>query len=560
MKGLLFTVCLFTMFSFTLTAQTFSNSNLPIVIISTDNSVPIPDAPRVLGNMKIIFRGPGMRNYLTDKDSLYFLNYNGRIDIEIRGSYSQSSPKKAYGFTTRQVDNISTNNVSLLGMPIENDWILNAMSYEPSLIRDYLCYNLSRRIGDYASRTAYCELVVNGLYRGLYLLEEKIKPDGDRVDVQKIATTDNSTPEVTGGYITKADKTTGGDPIAWTMSSFFGNNDIQFIHDWPDPSAVTYQQNSYIKSVFFNLQSTATSNNISLTNGFPSIIDIPSFVDFMIINELSSNADAYVYSTYFHKDRNAKLRAGPIWDLNLTFGNDLFNLGFDRSKTDVWQFSDYDNEGPRFWRDLFNNTQYKCYLSKRWHELCSPGYPLYVPNILNLIDSTVSYISEAVVRENALWGNVGNHQLQINGIKTFINSRIAWIDNHIGPYSACYNVAVPPLAITKIMYHPAVSFSFPTSDDQEFIEITNTGNSMVDLTGIYFAGTGLVYQFPPSSSILPNSSIQLASNASTFHAKYGIFPFGQYTRHLSNSNYNLLIVDGFGNIIDHVHYLSLIHI
>jgi len=102
-------------------AQVFTDSNLPIVMITTDNNWPIPDEPGVLGSMKIIYRGPGLRNYVTDKDSIQFLDYSGRIDIEIRGSSSQVVDKKAYGFTTLKPDNVTNNNVSLLDMPSEND-------------------------------------------------------------------------------------------------------------------------------------------------------------------------------------------------------------------------------------------------------------------------------------------------------------------------------------------------------------------------------------------------------------------------------------------------------
>ena len=181
---------------------------------------------------------------------------------------------------------------------------------------------------------------------GLYL-KEKIKPDKNRVNIVKVDTANNSLPELSGGYITKTDKTTGGDPIAWYMSSYIGFNDNQFIHHWPKPEDVSIQQNNYIKSVFLGLQSVCTVGNSSISTGFPSIIDIPSFVDFILINEIASNADAYMYSTFYHKDRNGKLRAGPVWDLNLTYGNDLFSYGFDRSKPDVWQFSNGSLEGPK---------------------------------------------------------------------------------------------------------------------------------------------------------------------------------------------------------------------
>jgi hypothetical protein len=538
-------------------SQVFTDSNLPIVLINTDGGVDIPDSPRVFANMEIIFRGEGQRNYLTDQNTPSYLNYNGRIDIEIRGSSSQTLPKKQFGFTTFKADNVTKLNVSLLGMPADNDWILNGLGYEPSLIRDYLCYNLSRMTGEYASRTVYCEVMINGSYNGLYVLQEKIKQGTDRVNVMKIAATDDLFPNVTGGYITKADKTNSDDPVAWTMSSYIGTNDVSYIHVLPKPEDVTSPQNDYIQSDFEMLETTASSGNISLESGYPSVIDIPSFIDFMIISELSANADAYQFSTFFHKDRNGKLRAGPIWDNNLTFGNDLFIWGFDRSKTDTWQFDNGDNIGSKFWKDLFSNQQFRCYLSKRWNQLIQPGQPLNQSVIEALIDQTIATISEASVRENMRWGTESNLSAEIGNMKNWLKLRIDWMTTNLGPYSDCSNVETPPLVITKIMYNPNATIDFPNSKDLEFIEITNTGNKSVNLTGVYFSGTGFVYQFPAYSEIFPNSTRVLASNSTVFLAKYGFAPFGQFTRNLSNSGARLVMADGFGNVIDSVSYSNL---
>jgi hypothetical protein len=526
-------------------------------MINTDGGVDIPDAPRVFADMKIIFRGTGQRNYLTDQNTSQYLNYNGRINIEIRGSSSQTLPKKQFGLTTYKDDNVTKVNVSLLGMPADNDWILNGLGYEPSLIRDYLCYNLSRMMGDYASRTVYCEVMINGSYNGLYVLQEKIKQGSERVNVMKIATSDNALPNLSGGYITKADKSNADDPVAWTMSSYIGTNDVAYIHVQPKPEDVTAQQNSYIQSDFQLLESTASTGNTSLINGYPSLIDIPSFVDFMLISELSANADAYQFSTYFHKDRNGKLNAGPIWDNNLTFGNDLFIWGFDRSKTDTWQFANGDNIGSKFWKDLFTNPQFKCCLSKRWNQLTQPGQPLNSSVIEALMDKTIDTISEASVRENIKWGTESNISAEISNMKVWLKQRTAWLTANLGPYTDCSNVATPSLVITKIMYNPAVSVDFPISNDQEFIEIQNTGNKTVDLTGVYFSGTGFVYQFPAYSEILPGSSKILASIPSVFMAKFGIAPSGQFTRNLSNKGEKLVLADAFGNVIDSVSYSNL---
>ena len=551
----------FLLFFISVNAQSFTDSNLPIVIITTDidpaTNLPydIVDSPVVLGSMKIIKHVDGSRNYVSDQNSATYLNYNGRLSIQIRGSSSQSAPKKGYGLTTLMADNTSNNNVSLLGMPSENDWILNGLAFDPSLIRDYLAYNISRLMGNYATRTQYCEVVINGEYMGLYLLQEKIKSDSNRVNVLKIATTDISGDNLTGGYITKADKTTGGDPIAWSTIPYAGNT-VDYIHELPKPSNVTSEQDSYIYGQFSNFQTTISANNSSLLNGYPTIIDVPTFIDFMLSNEFAANVDGYQLSTYFHKDRNGKLRAGPIWDFNLTLGNDLFFWGYDRSKTNTWQFSNGDNEGSMFWRDLYNNSIFKCYLSKRFHELTQAGQPMNAAFLNTFIDNTITLISEAMVRENQKWGTIPNNSLEIATLKTFISNRISWMNNQLGSYSSCANVAVPPLVITKINYNPSTSTSFPISNDQEFIEITNTGSTTVNLSGIYFKELGLTYQFPYNSTISGNSSLYLASNSAVFQAQNGFAPFGQFTRNLSNKSQKIVLVDAFGNLIDSVEYFD----
>jgi hypothetical protein len=67
-------------------------------------------------------------------------------------------------------------------------------------------------------------------------------------------------------------------------------------------------------------------------------------------------------------------------------------------------------------------------------------------------------------------------------------------------------------------------------------------------------GTGVVYQFPANTSLGPGLSVILAANAGIFQLRYGFSPFGQFTRHLSNSTEELVLADAFGNLIDFVEY------
>jgi hypothetical protein len=434
-------------------------------------------------------------------------------------------------------------------MPKENDWVLNALAFDPALIRDYLSYELSRSMGNYAARGVYCEVIVNGDYKGLYIFMEKLKVDENRINISKMTTSDITYPNVTGGYVTKCDKTTGGDPVAWNIPN------ADFIHESPKPNEVTPQQNTYIKNYFTSFKNLTTAQNSSITNGYPSIIDIPSFVDFMLLNELSSNADGYQFSTYFHKERNGKLRAGPLWDFNLTYGNDLFEWGYDRSKTNVWQFDDGGNTGSKFWKDLYNNPTFKCYLTRRWMELTAVNQPLNLLVISSRIDQWVNLISEATAREQTRWNRIGNHANQISALKTWLQTRTNWLNTKFTNCQACSNITLPALVITKINYNPVSSGIIP-SDSLEFIEITNNSNLTVNLTGIYLRELGTTYQFPANSTITANVKIKLASSAKYFELMYGVKPFGQFTRNLSNKSEIITLADAFGNVIDQLEYLD----
>ena len=554
MRKVFVSILAFSLLSINVLAQNFTDSNLPIVVIETDGGASIPEEPKILATMKIIWHQDGSRNYMTDIDNSDFLNYDGRIGIERRGFSSQMvSDKKPYGLTTLQDDDVTNNNVSILGMPEENDWVLNSLAYDQTGMRDVLAYELSNNIGQYASRSQYCEVVLNGNYRGLYVFMEKIKADKNRVNIEKMDETCNQPPEVTGGYIVQANRA-DNDPLAWRMETYLYNwwwpVYTEFLHHYPKHENITNAQADYIHNVFLDLEAVAHSYNTSITTGIPSVIDIPSFVDFMMMAEFTSNVDVYHLSTFFHKDRNGKLRAGPIWDYNLAFGYDAFG---NRSGYDVWQFSNQDNTGPRFWKDLFDTDLFRCYFAKRWFELSDKGMPLDYDLISDRIDEIDTLINEAIVRDNQRWNQMPQHAQYVNDMKTWLQQRIDWLNQNIGSTSGCDEVDLPPLVISKIHYHPMDWWGID-GDHLEFIEITNNGGAEVDLTGVYFRELGVTYRFPNGASIAPYQALLLCSDSSAFIERYNLVPFGQYTRKLSNKSENLVLVDAWGNIIDEVHY------
>lgn len=140
----------------------FTSSNLPIVVINT-NGATIPDDPKIPAGLKIYNKGAGQRNYLTDTPE-----FDGRSGIEIRGSSSQSFPKKSYGFESWDASGNSID-VSFLGMPSESDWILNANYTDKSFVRNVMAYQVWQNMGHYGTRYRFVELILNNEYQGIYI-------------------------------------------------------------------------------------------------------------------------------------------------------------------------------------------------------------------------------------------------------------------------------------------------------------------------------------------------------------------------------------------------------
>ena len=162
----------------------YTSSNLPIVIINTSGQT-IPDNPKILAHMGIIDNGFGNRNHVTDSFNIY----NGRIGIELRGSWSQTFPQKQYGIETWDSINVSFD-TTMMGMPVESDWVLYAPYNDKTCMRNVLVYDIANKSGHYASRTRFCELLLNNEYKGIYVMMEKVKRDVNRVDISKLTPTD----------------------------------------------------------------------------------------------------------------------------------------------------------------------------------------------------------------------------------------------------------------------------------------------------------------------------------------------------------------------------------
>lgn len=426
-------------------AQTFTSSNLPIVIINT-NGQTIVNEPKITADMGIIYNGEGKRNNITDSLN----HFKGKIGIEIRGSSSQMFPKKQFGVETRDASGEDLS-VSLLGMPEESDWILSAQYNDKTLMRDVLTYSLSNSFGRYASRSRFCELVINGQYQGVYILLEKVKRDKNRVNISKLDSTGVTGEALTGGYIIKIDKLDGTGNDGWysTFAPFAGSSfKILYQYHFPKPEDITPAQKTYIKNFILNFESNMMMPEYADTvNGYSKILDVSSAVDYFLINELSKNVDGFRLSFYMVKDKdskNSKLILGPYWDYNHSFGNSDY---YDGALINGWQlsylttnssFKSTDQFQPPFWwNKLLQDKNFMEKVKTRWVELRKNQFSLKTIN--TFVDSIALHLSESQVRNfvrwpilsTYVWPNAyvgGSYTNEITYLKKWIADRIYWID------------------------------------------------------------------------------------------------------------------------------------
>ena len=221
---------------------TFLDSTyLPLMVIDTYGRE-ILDEPKVNVNLRIVHHDGIIPNRPSDLGNVY----TGIAGFEIRGVYSASLPQKPYGFETRN-EMGENRNVSILGMPEENDWILIANYNDKVFMRNSLAFHLFERMGHYAPRTRLVEVIIDDEYQGIYVLTEKIKRDKGRVDIARLDEDDNAGDSLTGGYIVKI-----GNPNDMEWYSDYRNpnypeDEVYYVPEYPDEDDFTSEQYAYIK-------------------------------------------------------------------------------------------------------------------------------------------------------------------------------------------------------------------------------------------------------------------------------------------------------------------------
>lgn len=390
---------------------------MPLLSITTPRK--IPDHPKIVGDLRV-YRCDAAR---PTNDGLRL-----RVAIEERGSSTKAVDKRSYDLEFR-TDDARERSVPLLGMAAESDWVLHACYYDKTCLRNVLAYRLARKLGRWAPDTRFAELYLNGRYKGLYVVVEKIKRSAVRVDI------------AAGGYIVRREGGGGrGKKKDWTSKS----KEVWSYH-YPRFDRITHLQREELQSAIDGLTSSLEREPQALDK-----IDVRSWVDFALLQEFGNNVDAYFRSVYLHADTmSPELRfvAGPVWDFDLAFGNADFRDGW---RTDVWAYeanarSPSLRPVPRHWERLWCNPAFRIAATARWQELRASW--LTEDWLTSNLKRWAVEIESARERDDEVWQTVGaagwpsrfigdSFSEEVAWLSQWVVSRLRWLDSHL-PETSC---------------------------------------------------------------------------------------------------------------------------
>ena len=319
--------------------------DLPVVLIDAPEK--IVDEPK---------RTARMRVYDRDRSQ----HYDGLVGIETRGQSSQDIPKKSYGFETR-TESGGNRNVSLLGMPADEDWVLLGHYEDLSLLRSFVVYETVRWLGQYAPRTRLVEVVLNGRYEGVYLLAEQLK-----VHPRRVALDDS---KISGGYLLEMVSPSRGDGEQIFTTPV---EEQPVIYSDPDLDELSLLRARWIRRYVGRFERALYSDQFRDRRlGYRRYLDMDAAVDYLLLNELFRNPDTFTFSTYMHKSAGEKLVLGPLWDFDQAMGRYYPEPDFNRREG--WQYTVRRQKTPgrgSAWAGrLYADPAFRRRMAMRWREL-----------------------------------------------------------------------------------------------------------------------------------------------------------------------------------------------
>lgn len=354
------------------------------------------------------------------------------IVIHVRGNSSRTFDKSNYSLQLVNEDG-GNNSQKIMGMDAHHEWVLHGPFIDETLMRNYMWYNIGGEIMDYAPNVRFCEVILNGEYLGIYVMMESITSgyDGSRLSL-----TVNAKNNTFSGYCLRLDRGASAPIKVIDHFTYYAKRTAMIMNIvYPGISNLTPEIADGISKDFSDFEKALYSYDYDHEKyGYANNIDVESFIDYFLINELTCNYDAGWLSTYIYKDTSGKFRM-CLWDMNSACDNyqesQMDRMGFQMQNC-LWYFM------------LIKDEDFTDALIDRYWQLRETYFDLDYLN--QYIDDTVAYLGDAVNRNFEVWGytfqpeydllrpaerNPVDYEDAIAQLKEFLAVRIAWMDENI---------------------------------------------------------------------------------------------------------------------------------
>ena len=353
-----------------------------------------------------------------------------KINIRVRGNSSRTFDKVGYLFKFTD-DAGMERKLEVMGMEKDSTWVLHGPYLDKTLMRNYMWYNLAGQIMEWAPDVRYCEVFLDHEYQGLYVMAEQISMGEGRIEMTKYDGKSNIS-----SYIVCADRESVNDvQYLDNFTSYALRINGKLEVKYPGASRITPELTEYISRDFSRFEKALYSFDYDTARyGYQNYIDVDSFVDYFIINEVTQNTDAGLYSTYFYKDVSGKLKM-CVWD---------FNNCCDNYIEDQTPMAGFFMQNRPWYFMLCKDEAFMEKVITRYHQL-RKGI-LSEEAVESYIAGVQSYLGPAIERNFEKWGysflpekdllyederKIGSYEAAVEQYETRLVRRMRWMDEHI---------------------------------------------------------------------------------------------------------------------------------
>ncbi len=353
-------------------------------------------------------------------------DYEGTGFVKGRGNTSWGQPKKPYSIKLDA-------KASLLDIPKTKKYAIVPSYSDPSLIRNYVAYKsgLSLEGIDYVPKCEFVDVYLNGTYNGIYLLVERVAIESNKIDIE-----DATAEELTGGYLIEKDINGKIDFTndLWFDCPYWANpSKDYFVLKDPDveDSELWSRMRSYLTGYMQSLHNAVMGSS---EEPYTKYVDVSSWIDFIIVQELSKNIDGNLKTScyMFKAAQDDKLYMTAPWDFDLAFGNPATTWNNASSQhndysdcPDAQSTSDFmviNSSCPWFDTLYDDHEEFRAALCERYTAYRAD----MIPSMLALMDYAGAYLSAASVANDAKWNTDFNSG--VTALRTWLTSRIEWLD------------------------------------------------------------------------------------------------------------------------------------